>query len=198
MGWSNVHNTYRKRVYCHVHLVCEGSTQHDSQHIERNIYDTVFCQKPLPRIYWSVPKLLYRATIYIMSLFIVKFSFNFTYSFGWKHASLACRALWTLDWCERHFADFDTLYRVETWILRFRYEFIVFSKWYLREKHSVILMRCYLNQLSYNPKVDQLLIYIVVTANLGQEGSQLRSVKESCLIYMSVLFNKRLKLRLFI
>ena len=138
--------------------------------------------------------LLYR----LMSLFIVKFGFNITYCFGWKHACFACRALWTLDWCERHFADFDTLYRVETWILRFRYEFIVFSKWYLREKHSVILMRCYLNQLSYNPKVDQLLIYIVVTANLGQEGSQLRSVKESCLIYMSVLFNKRLKLRLFI
>ena len=54
--------------------------------------------------------LLYR----LMSLFIVKFGFNITYSFGWKHACFACRALWTLDWCERHFADFGTLYRVET------------------------------------------------------------------------------------
>ena len=54
----------------------------------------------------------------LMSLFIVKFSFNITYSFGWKHACFACRALWTLDWCERHFhrlwcfisfyEDFDT------------------------------------------------------------------------------------------
>ena len=37
--------------------------------------------------------LLYR----LMSLFIVKFGFNITYSFGWKHACLACRhfGLWT-------------------------------------------------------------------------------------------------------